>query len=107
MTAGHTCNLTQKISDQPHGIVLIFALYADGEAKNEQIVEYTIPKASVKLFPGGGHSIPLLTPWKNAVKYLYINDTTVTGNDKNNQSFTVGGITYTNNAFTLRYIIGF
>ena len=42
-----------------------------------------------------------------ATKYIYISDTTITGTDDN---ATVGtgtsGVTYTNNRFVLRYVIG-
>lgn len=109
MTSGQVCDLSQKISDQPNGIVLIFSRF-DSEsntAANEQIVEHVVYKKTVNLLPGNGHSVPLFTPWANAVKYLYINDTSVAGHEKNNQSFTVGGIEYTNKYFVLRYVIGF
>lgn len=109
MTAGHTCNLSQKISEQPNGIVLVFSRFDSESNKgvNEQIVEYMIYKKTVNLLPGNGHSVPLLTPFANAVKYLYIHDSSIVGHEKNNQTITVGGITYTNNYFVLRYIIGF
>ncbi|MBR3592145.1 MAG: hypothetical protein IKL46_04770 [Clostridia bacterium] len=106
MTAGHTVTLTQKVSEQPHGITLIFSLYSNGAASNAEIVEYTVLKKSVSLFGGCGHSVPLLTPWRNGIKYLYIHDDKIVGHEKNNADFTIGGITYSNSAFVLRYVIG-
>lgn len=107
MTSGHTCALSQKISDQPHGITLVFSRFDGTKGVNEQIVEYIILKRTVALMNGNGHSIPLFTPFANAVKYLYVNDSSIVGHEKNNQSITVGGIEYTNNYFVLRYVIGF
>ena len=42
-----------------------------------------------------------------ASKYLYINDTSIVGNDNNDKTGTgTSGIVYTNNGFVLRYVIG-
>ena len=42
-----------------------------------------------------------------AAKYLYINDETIVGNDINVATGTgTCGITYANNGFVLRYVIG-
>jgi hypothetical protein len=43
-----------------------------------------------------------------AGKYLYINNETITGHDNNSLTgtSTTTGITYANNAFVLRYVIG-
>ena len=42
-----------------------------------------------------------------ASKYLYINDTSIVGNDNNNKTGTgASGIVYANNGFVLRYVIG-
>jgi hypothetical protein len=42
-----------------------------------------------------------------AAKYLYINDDRIVGNDNNTATGTGAcGITYANNGFVLRYVIG-
>ena len=39
-------------------------------------------------------------------KYLYINDTSITGHADNNLTGTSNGIKFANNKFVLRYVIG-
>lgn len=109
LTYSQEVALSENISAQPHGITLVFSRYDKTKNKgvNEQIVEYTVLKRTVALMPGSGHSIPLLTPFATAVKYLYIRDDRIVGNVNNNKTITVGGITYTNDYFVLRYVIGF
>lgn len=110
MSADQSFTLSQPISEQPHGISLIFSRYdaTNGEARNEQLVDYTVAKRTVSLLSGSGHSIPIFTPWGNSVKYLYIYDTQITGNVNNNkETLTVDGITYSNKNYVLRYVIGF
>ena len=108
MNADHTATLKQKVSEQPHGITLVFSLFSldEYQARNEQMVEHQILKKSVSLFKGNGFAIPIFTPWQNAIKYLYIHDDKIVGNNKNSQDFTVGGISYSNARFVLRYVIG-
>lgn len=106
MTAGHTITLSEAVSKQPSGIVLVFSKYTDGASKNEQFSSFFIPKYLVSIHPGCGHDFKLGGVWNAAAKYLYIHDEQIVGHDKNNQTVTVGGITYTNNDFVLRYVIG-
>jgi hypothetical protein len=106
MSAGHIVDLAEPVSKQRSGIVLVFSKYTDGVAKNEQFSSFFVPKYLVSNHPGCGHDFKLGGVFNTAAKYLYIHDTKIVGNDKNNQTVTVGGITYTNNDFVLRYVIG-
>lgn len=106
MTEGHTVNLSQKISEQPVGIVLIFSLYSDGEAKNSEFFEMFIPKYMAIKHPGVGHNFNLCGMFGNGVKYLYIYDDRIVGHASNGETKTIGGIEYTNNRYVLRYVIG-
>lgn len=109
MTAGHTIELSSPISEQANGIVLIFSEYVDGEVKNQTFSDHYIPKLDVATHPGVGHTFDMKTSnlAYYGTKYLYINDTTITGHDNNNKAITGAcGITATNNRFVLRYVIG-
>lgn len=105
----HTANLSEKITDQQNGIVLVFSSYLDGAVDNSSFSTKFIPKKFVELQPGRGISVSMQNSSfsKMAVKYLYINDNSIDGHSINDQTGTgASGITYTNNAFVLRYVLG-
>lgn len=113
VTASQTVTLSEAISKQANGIVLLFSRY-DPEGKEAQDYNFTshfVHKKVVELFPGKGHCFLM----SNAAlflyfgaKYLYINDETITGSEDNRSTgtSTTSGITYANNQFVLRYVIG-
>lgn len=107
MTAGHTIPLSENVSEQPNGIVLVFSYYSGG-AQDYYFQSSFIPKALVAAQGGSGHTIILAGTNFNPIgtKYLYISDDVITGNDNNNATGTSNGITYNNAAFVLRYVIG-
>lgn len=110
MTAGHTAPLDEPISKQPTGIVLVFSEYVDGAVSDQSFHHRPILKEVVAAHPGKAECIQLSTSNLAffATKYLYIHDDKITGHDNNNKTGTGAcGITYTNNRFVLRYIIGF
>lgn len=109
MTSGHTINLSENISDQPSGVVLVFSEYYDGEVKNQTFVSNFVSKKLVSEHGGSGHSFRMCTSNLAyfATKYLYISDNKIVGHDNNNLVGTgTCGIKYTNNRFVLRYVIG-
>lgn len=109
MTAGHTAALSEPVSAQPSGITLVFSEYVDGAAVDGSFHTCSVPKAQVKNHPGKGYVFQLSTSNLAyfATKYLYISDDKITGHDNNNKTGTgTCGITYTNNRFVLRYVIG-
>ena len=109
MTAGHTIALSEAISKQPTGIVLVFSEYVDDEAKNQSFHRFFVDKATVASHSGVGCVFQLSTSNLAyfATKYLYIHDETITGHDNNSKTITGDcGITATNNRFVLRYVIG-
>ena len=107
MTAGHTAPLSENVSEQPNGIVLVFSYYSSG-AKDYYFQSFFIPKALVAAQGGSGHTIILAGTNFNPIgtKYLYISDDVISGNENNNATGTANGITYNNAAFVLRYVIG-
>ena len=111
MTEGHKITLSEPISAQPSGIVLVFSRYANGAVADTNFNDFFVAKALVDVKPGVGHMFVMYaTPTFEimAAKYLYINDTTISGHANNvliGTSSTTG-ISYQNNAFVLRYVIG-
>lgn len=109
MTAGHNVPLSRKVSEQPNGIVLVFSAYNDGAVRDYWWASFFIPKYVVTSHNGTGHSFMLASnPGITAIgfKYLYIHDDHITGHDANSKTGTSKGITYANNSFVLRYVIG-
>lgn len=106
MNENQTANLSEKVSEQKTGIVLIFSAYSGGEAQDWGWYEYFIPKTIVSLQPNGGHSILIpdndATYGVKAGKYLYVSDTQIRGNARN--VGTHGNLN--NSSVVLRYIIG-
>ena len=108
MNSNQTVEFTagQTISQQANGIVLAFSLYEDGTPRNYEWVECFVSKYTVMKHIGMGHCFNLCGPWRNATKYLYIHDGYIVGHEDNVADKTVGGISYTNKAYVLRYVIG-
>ena len=105
MNGSQTITLSEGISKQTHGIVLIFSYYNNG-GQNESFSNHFIPKEVVARHPGCGHNINLFGMWANAMKYLYISDTTIKGHEKNSGTQTIGGISLNNSYYALRYVLG-
>lgn len=109
MTSGHTINLSETVSSQPSGISLVFSEYVDGEAKNVTFTSFFVSKKIVSAHGGCGHCFQMSSSNLAyfATKYLYISNDKIVGHDNNSLSGTgTSGITYTNNRFVLRYVIG-
>lgn len=107
MTAGHTITLTEAVSAQRHGIVLVFCYYNGTDDTNYNFQSFFVPKALVAL-ETAGHTFMLNRAKFTYVgtKYLYIKDTSISGHADNSATGSANGITYANNKFVLRYVIG-
>lgn len=104
-----TCTLSNAISNQPHGIVLVFSNYSNGSAQNTRFHCFFVPKQTVASYGGSGHQINMFSSDFSQVcgKYLYISNTSIRGHDDNTRSGTgSSGIKYANNTFVLRTVIG-
>lgn len=109
MSANQVATLAEPVSKQKSGIILVFSEYIDGVAKNQTFVCHFIPKFVVTKHPAGGHSIHMTngTNVFACTKYIYISDDQLTGHANNENTGTgTNGITFTNNRFVLRYVIG-
>ena len=106
MNENQVADLSEKVSEQNIGIVLVFSAYSDGEAHDYGWYEYFIPKKIVELHSGAGHDILIpdnsATYGIRAAKYLYVSDTQIRGNQGN--VGTHGNLN--NSSVVLRYVIG-
>lgn len=109
MSASETATLSESISSQAYGIVLVFSRYASDAAQNYHWQCFFVPKDQVTAHSGNGRSF-LLTSGGSfdvmSAKYLYISNSKITGNDVNTASGTGSGVTYNNSGYVLRYVVG-
>ena len=101
--------LPEPVSAQLNGIVLVFSLYTSGAKQDASFHSFFVSKKEVELLPGSPHTFFLNINAGFSVigaKYIYIDDTTVKGQESNNSSGSNNGITFANNRFVLRYVIG-
>ena len=108
MTAGHTVNLSEKITEQPSGVVLVFSKYESGAVADNNFQFFFVPKTFINSFKGYGCTFVMAANRfvTVATKYLYINDAYITGHADNNLTGTANGITFNNASFVMRYVIG-
>lgn len=110
MGANQTATLSEKVSEQPNGIVLVFSRYSSGTAQNYHFNHFFVHKAFVAAQPGVGSQFLMTTDGSLSVvasKYVYIHDGSIAGNANNEESGTAtSGITYNNAGFVLRYVLG-
>ena len=109
MTDGQTATLSEPVSRQVNGIVLVFSVFTNGAVENSGFNSFFVPKRLVALQTGFGHNF-FMTGWGGmslcGSKYLYINDGSISGNENNNKTGAVNGITLASNRFVLRYVFG-
>ena len=109
MTASHTVELYEPISEQNHGIIIVWSAYESGAAKNYNFHYQFIPKIHTKLYDGLGVNSGIMaseTFGNVGGKYLYIHDTYITGNDYNSSTGTASSINYNNKYWVLRRVYG-
>ena len=111
MASDHTVYLEEKISEQQNGIILVWSFY-NGSAQNWGWNFTVIPKAWIPDNPNNMGMTTFMvenaTVGNVGVKYFYVYDNRITGNDNNFASGTgTSGIKYYNNKFVLRWIYGF
>ena len=108
MTADHIEALSEPVSKQRSGIVLVFSAYEDGEKQNHHFECQFIPKTAVSAHPGAGYNFHFSTSDFSYIgtKYIYVSDEQIKGHANNNLTGTKNGITFANNHWVLRYVIG-
>ena len=108
MDASQTATLSEKVSEQLTGIVLVWSYYTNNEAQNYGYHPFFVPKMMVKLKNGVGYDIPLRRD-KNAMfgtKYVYVYDDRLVGYATNVATGTANNVPYQNNKWVLRYVFG-
>ena len=110
MVASQTATLSQKVSEQKSGIVLVWQAYSNGAVQTYDFNFTFIPKWQVSVNSGRGVSCFLTnsTGVKIGTKYVYVHDDKIVGNNANGNGATnrASGITTTNNYWVLTYVIG-
>lgn len=92
MTGGHTAVLSETVSEQTTGIILCWSRYSSGAVQGHNKVYHTIPRHHQKTANGLGIQCPMFTGGmgtndiKLIAKYIYVNNTSVIGNDDNNKN---------------------
>lgn len=104
--------LSEPIEYQRTGIMLIWTPSEEsGRGTKENVQHQVISKASVSLMPSTTHTVILTNTVFNAMaaKTVIVNRLSVMGNSYNTASGTsaVTGITYNNQDYSLKYIIGY
>ena len=103
-------NLAEPVSKQRSGIVLVFCRYSSSTIQNYHFSYHFVPKMAVAMHEGCGSVFYMGAVEGDylAAKYLYISDQSIKGDAYNDDVITdaSNGITYTNNATVLRYVIG-
>lgn len=112
MTDTHKITLSEAVSAQPNGIVLVWSLYSNGAAENAGFNYIFVPKEHITSFAGCGVSC-FLTGYANATgtsalgfKYVYVNNDSIVGNKNNSYAGESNGLTLGSNKFVLRQVIG-
>ena len=109
MTAAHIAELSEKISEQVNGIVIVFSRIGDGVAQNDNFASFFVPKTIVAKHPNLGMNFFMAHSSFEycGAKYLYIGDTQIKGHGNNSLVGTSAiGIKFENNRFIMRYVIG-
>ena len=106
MNGSQTATLSEAVSAQPHGIVLIWTYFKDNIAQNFDICHVFVPKYHVSVLGGCGINCTALCTDGNMWKYVYISDTSIKGNAANTTNPSCGGVATTNINYVLKYVIG-
>lgn len=105
MTADQTATLSEKISDQPNGICLVWCHYDPSTNKVSYGNTHTqfIPKWCTS---GKSMAHCLIDPYRKVDKYFYVDNDKIRGNDVNAQAGTENGHAYDNRYQVLIAVLG-
>ena len=102
----------EKLSEQQNGVILVWSYYDKGVVQNWSWNFTVIPKAFIadntSVSGMSTFMVNNATFGSVAVKYLYIYDDRIKGNENNRKTGTgTSAIKYANNKFVLRWVYGF
>ena len=103
LNEGQSITLSEKLSEQKRGIVLVLSRYESGSAQNYGYCTYFIPKECLNFGPEKpAFDIPLVKYIEDSIrtgsKYIYVSDTKIEGAATNGTS--------PNSGWVFRYAIG-
>lgn len=103
MTSEDTVELSENIKEQNNGICLVFS-----ESNNQSLTTFFIPKNLIDEVSNVSHSFTMFdSSLYISIKKLYISNGNIFGDDSNNETgISPSGISYSNDKFTLKYVIG-
>jgi len=109
MNGNQSISLSENVSAQNNGIVLVFSYYDGSNALNHSFTTHYIPKYQIAAFPNCGHTflMAINAGFSNVgAKYLTFTDNSITGHSGNTTSGSNSGISFNNSNYVLRYVIG-
>ena len=111
MNGSQTINLSQNVSEQKNGIILVWQAYVDGEPKYYDFNYTFVPKQHILIHDGAGVTCWLSNSSGNVVatKYVYVYDNHIQGNNVNNAGVTNrsgSGIITNSKYWVLTYVLG-
>lgn len=108
MNGNQTATLSEAVSAQPNGIVLVFSRYNDGSALNDHWATLFIPKLHVRAWGAVNMCCQMATYnyYYVSSKYLVVKDTQIIGNAYNSSNGTWSGVTWDNTYYVMRYVYG-
>lgn len=109
MNGTQSVTLSENVSQQQHGIVLVFSRYATSGEQNYAYSCHFISKVFVSTVNNSANINLIMATTKMdyvAGKTLTVTDTSIAGHADNIVTGTTSGITYNNDKFALRYVIG-
>lgn len=111
MHAGQTIRLSDKVSNQPTGIVIVWSYYNESASKseNQHFVYQFVPKSHVEHYDGCGVTLQVATGTTFnfiAQKYVFVSDSAITGYAANAESGAKNGVTFSNRYLALRGVLG-
>lgn len=103
LNASQSINLSEKLSDQKRGIVLVLSRYENGASQDYGYCTYFIPKECLDFgVDNPGFDIPLIKYVEGSIrsgsKYIYVSDNKISGAETNGTS--------PNSGWVFRYAIG-
>lgn len=109
MNASQTISLSEAVSSQRNGIILVWSAYSNSTAYDDNWVYQYIPKQIISLKNSNPHIITMATDGFGYIgtKKVYISDTAITGHVANSQSGEGSGLSHNNGYWVLRYVIGY
>lgn len=107
MNADQTVTLSEAISEQDNGVMLVWSGYYNGSSQNYDWVFVPVPKHHVLSHNGQGICCSALCGDGHMMKYVYVSDTKIDGHSSGTDTSTIGGVTRANNKYVLRYVIGY